>query len=180
MLSFLLSEASLSSVGNPSWCASSLGRGQLLAALEDMNRTCIALIDATHARLFKLDRTTDSDGVHEELVECNDIVNPLRQETESSHSRGQLFGYDDNSDAHVDELDRVFVQDIVAELDLLVSDPQVQRLIICASRRMLGGLRKSGTPHREGLRVDELPRNLTQLTPPEIRDHLSSYGLLPA
>jgi hypothetical protein len=45
---------------------------------------------------------------------------------------------------------------------------------------MLGELRMAGNGmRREGLVIDELPRDLVELTVPRIRDRLGSYSLLP-
>jgi protein required for attachment to host cells len=154
-----------------------------------MNRTCIAIIDASRARLFMLDRTSDSGRVREDFVEKTDLVNPARHQrdtdlfsSESGKSRaGNLgFGFDDHRDAHIDELDHAFARRISTELHKLADDPQVDHLIVCATPRMLGNVRQAaGSMEREGLKVDEVARDLVQLTPPQIREHLTSYGLLP-
>ena len=164
--------------------------GEPLAITWCMNRTCIAIIDASRARLFRLDRTSDSGNIREELVEQTDLVNPARHQKdtdlfsdESGKSRsGSLgFGFDDHRAAHVDELDHAFARMISTELHKLADDPQVSHLIVCATPRMLGNVRQAaGSMEREGLKVDEVARNLVQLTPPQIREHLSSYGLLPS
>src|SRR5260221_11890990 len=48
-----------------------------------MYRTCIAVVDATRARLFTYDRFADESGVHDELVERSDLVNPIRRQRPS-------------------------------------------------------------------------------------------------
>jgi hypothetical protein len=45
---------------------------------------------------------------------------------------------------------------------------------------MLGELRAAGIPRRDGVVVDEVPRDLVELRPGNIRDQLATYGLLPA
>jgi hypothetical protein len=45
---------------------------------------------------------------------------------------------------------------------------------------MLGTLREVGRElRRDELIIDELPRDLVKLTPPQVRERLASYGLLP-
>ena len=156
-----------------------------------MYRTCIAIVDATRARLFTLDRIAESDRpVREDLVERTDLVNPARRLTPSqmfsdspgsSHTGGNGYGFDDHRGGHLDALDAAFARDIGTEIKRLVGEPTARHLIVCASPNMLGTLRKAaGSFARDGLTVDEVPRDLVKLTPPQIRDHLSSYGLLPS
>ncbi|MBL9017658.1 MAG: host attachment protein [Myxococcales bacterium] len=156
-----------------------------------MQRTCIAVVDAAHARLFLFDRSAEATGLHEELVETTDLVNPARrltqgeQLTESRPGSGRVgtrgFAYDDHRGARTDELDRAFAKSIAQELQRLTVSPQVQRLILCASPRMLGELRQAArTFERGGLEVAEVARDLVKLTPPELRERLGEYGLLPA
>jgi protein required for attachment to host cells len=156
-----------------------------------MYRTCIAVVDASRARLFTLNRTSDVEGVHEELLERSDLVNLARRQRPSelfSDSRpgtnrtgGLHYAFDDRRQAHIRELDADFSQRIIAELLELIRCEHTQRLILCASPRMLGELRDAGRDLRRGtLVIEEIPRDLVKLTPPQLRDQLESYGLLPA
>lgn len=155
-----------------------------------MYRACIAIVDATRARLFTFDRTVEPDGVHEQLVERRDLVDPARRRRPaelfsdtrpgSSRTGGRQFGFDDHRDASLERMDRDFARSIVAEIAALLRSSASQRLILCASPRMLGELRQvGGEIRRDGLVLDELPRDLVKLTASEIREHLASYGLLP-
>lgn len=134
-----------------------------------MNRTCIAIVDASRARLFTFDRTQGGSGIHEQLVEQRDLADPERWP----------YGLDDR-DAHGDRLDATFARAVVAEIEGLLRSSGARRLILCASPRMLGELRAAGNGlRREGLLIDELPRDLVKLTVPKIRERLGSYSLLP-
>jgi protein required for attachment to host cells len=156
-----------------------------------MYRTCIAIVDASRARLFTLDRTAAPGvPVREEMVEQTDLVNPARRLTPSQlfsdspgggHGGNFSYGLDDHRSGHIDALDAEFAREIDVEIQRLIGDPLARRLIVCASPRMLGELRKvAGSFERDGLTVEEVPRDLVKLTPPQIREHLSSYGLLPS
>lgn len=156
-----------------------------------MHRTCIAVVDASRARLFTFDRSVEAGGMHEELVETTDLVNPARRLTQgeqlsdsrpgSSRVGTRGFAYDDHREARTEEIDRGFAKLIAQELQRLTLSPQVQRLIVCASPRMLGELRQaSRTFERSGLEIAELARDLVKLTPPQLREQLGDYGLLPA
>jgi protein required for attachment to host cells len=154
-----------------------------------MQRTCIAVVDATRARLFTLERSSEVDGVHEELTERTDLVNPSRRQTPShlfseSHSGtnvaggGRHYSFDDHREAHLDAMDAEFGREIVAAIERTVRELDAHRLILCASPRMLGELRALGLRH-EGLVIDELPRDYVKFTPPQIREQLVEHGLLP-
>jgi hypothetical protein len=83
-----------------------------------MYRTCIAVVDATRARLFTLERTSDAEGLHEELSERRDLVNIARHRRASElfsdtrpgtvRTGGLQYAVDDHRDAHVDKLDADF------------------------------------------------------------------------
>jgi len=154
-----------------------------------MYQACIVIADASRARLFQFERTAAPEGLHEQLSELSDLVNPARRLRPSelfsdsgpgaNHTGPHGYTFDDHRDDHVAQMDADFAQSIATEVMRLAIG--VDRLIICASPRMLGQLRDAiGTVRRPGLTVDEVPRDLVKLTPPQIRDQLTSYGLLPA
>jgi protein required for attachment to host cells len=155
-----------------------------------MQRTCIAVVDASRARLFMFERSAEPTGLHENLVETTDLVNPARRLTQSeqlSESRPgssrvgpRGFAFDDHREARTGELDRSFAKLVAQELQRLTLSPQVQRLVVCASPRMLGELRHAApTFERTGLEVAEVARDLVKLTPSQLRERLGEYGLLP-
>lgn len=121
-----------------------------------MDRICIALVDATHARFFTFDRVIDERGTHEQLTERADLANPVRR-----------------SDAE-------FARTAMAALRELIDDDAPERVIICAGPRMLDQLRTSAPGLLpEHLTRNELPRDLVKLSPSELRAELVPHGLLP-
>jgi len=153
-----------------------------------MDRTCIAIVDATRARLFTFDRAVDPSGVHEDLEERADLVNPQRRRRPSdlfSDSRpgtnrtGRLsYAFDDRREHHMEEIDAEFAREVASQIEQLVKVEPTHRLIVCASPHMLGALRATEL-RRLGLIIDELDRDLVKLTPAQLRDYLTTQGLLP-
>jgi protein required for attachment to host cells len=154
-----------------------------------MRRTCIAIIDATRARLFTFDRVDEVGGIRETFSERTDLMNPVRRKTPAqlfSDSRpgtnrtgGLQYGFDDHRDAHMDELDIEFARAIVTAIEQTIRDTRATRVIVCASPRMLGMLRAADLGHM-GLTIDELARDYVKLTLPQIHEQLVAHGLLPA
>jgi hypothetical protein len=68
--------------------------------------------------------------------------------------------------------------EIIAAIEHTVRETGAHRLILCASPRMLGELRALDL-RREGLVIDELPRDYVKFTPPQIHELLVEHGLLP-
>jgi protein required for attachment to host cells len=153
-----------------------------------MYRACIAVVDATRARLFSFERTSDASGVHEQLIERVDLVNPARRRRPSelfsdsrpgsSRTGGHQFAFDDHRDAHIDRLDEEFAGAASTEIRRIIRESGVNRLIVCASPRMLGALRVSEL-QRDCITLDELPRDLVRLTTSELREALTDHRLLP-
>ncbi|HWU91391.1 MAG TPA: host attachment protein [Kofleriaceae bacterium] len=155
-----------------------------------MYRACIALVDASRARLFAFERSHEIEGLREWMSEHLDLVNPARRrrpselfsETRPGSSRvgGLQYTFDDHREDHLDELDAEFAGTVIDELGRLLDATGARRLILCASPKMLGALRAAGVElYRRGLAIDELPRDLVKLGAAEIRDRLAAHELLP-
>jgi protein required for attachment to host cells len=134
-----------------------------------MFKATIAVVDASRARLFTFLRETVVEGIRERFVEISDLVNPARR-----HRPHEQFAYDH-------ELDAGFARDIVEGVSALMHTTESSHLIVCASPKMLGALRKATKVlHREHVKIDELGRDLSKFAAPQIREHLVEYDLLPS
>jgi protein required for attachment to host cells len=155
-----------------------------------MYRVCIALVDATRARLFTFERVTEGVDIREALVERTDLVNPQRRRRASevfsdtrpgSNRTGHLqYAFDDHRDQHISQIDDRFARMAMAALRELIDEQPTQRAVICASPRMLGRLRAAAPGLLpDEIALDELPRDLVKLSPGEVRAELASRDLLP-
>lgn len=131
-----------------------------------MKRACVAIVDATRARLYTYEQNVE-DPAHE-LHEVSDLVNPGRR------------AFEENREAHLENLDALFARDAVLEIDRIARAGTFGHVILVASPKMLGELRKvDDVLHREGMIIDEIPRDLAKLTSPQLHDHLAQLKLLP-
>ena len=153
-----------------------------------MRSIFIAVVDASRARLFRFERSTDSEGLHEQFTELTDLVNPARRRRTSelfsdtrpgSMRSGPLhYKYDDHRENHLDQMDAEFARAIAEEIEKYSVD--ADRIVLCASHRMLGAMRAATVDlRRRHVELEELARDLVKLTPPQLREHLASYRLLP-
>jgi protein required for attachment to host cells len=154
-----------------------------------MNAICIAIVDASRARLFTFQRSSTPTGVDENFVEERDLINPDRRRTNDLFSStrpgvaragGLQFGLDDHRNEHVDKLDSDFARLVMRQLSELAATRHSQKLILCASPRMLGQLRDLQPHFLSGVEVEDISRDLVKLTPSQLREQLVDYGLLPA
>jgi protein required for attachment to host cells len=130
-----------------------------------MNRACIAVVDATRGRLFCYHRSADADGVHETLVEADNLENEQRQNDRARHQ---------------DHADVDFARFVLARLRELGDEHRAERVILCAAPRMLGHLRASSPGIlRAEQHVIEVARDFANLTPSELRTHLADRHVLP-
>lgn len=154
-----------------------------------MYRVCIAVVDAARARLFTFERVAEGARTREELVERTDLANPQRRRRPSevfaeaqpgASPTGHLqHAFDDHRDHHISQLDDKFARMTMAALRELIDEHATQRVVICASPRMLGRLRAAAPGLVPGeLSLDELPRDLVKLPAGDVRAELASRGLL--
>lgn len=151
-----------------------------------MKRSCIAVVDAARARLY----TYQEDPAHE-LKEVADLVNPGRRlrtselfsDSRPGSDRGfgeRDYTFDDHRDAHVENMDLQFAREVVVEIDRIVREGAYLHVIVVASPKMLGDLRKvDAVLHRADLVLDEIPRDLAKLTSPQLHDRLAELKLIP-
>jgi protein required for attachment to host cells len=155
-----------------------------------MYRVCIALVDATRARLFTFERVTEGADTRDELVERTDLANPQRRrrpsepfsDTRPGSSRtGHLqFAFDDHRDHHISQIDDEFARMAMAALRELIDERPPQRVVICAPPRMLGRLRAAAPGLLPGeIALDEVARDLVKLSPGDMQLELASRDLLP-
>ena len=154
-----------------------------------MYRVCIALVDATRARLLTFERVAEGTDAREELVERTEFVNAQRRkrpsevfsETGAGSTRtGHLQYAFDGRDPHISQLDDKFARMTMAGLRELIDECPTQRVVICASPRTLGRLRAAApglVP--DDIALDELPRDLVKLSSVDVQSELASRGLLP-
>jgi protein required for attachment to host cells len=158
-----------------------------------MKRACIAVVDACRARLYTYQQAADPG---QQLQEVRDLANPGRRlrpselfsESRPSNKapgrpgpmRERGSTSDDHRDDHLDMLDARFAKEVMDEIDKLVGEGGYGHLILVASPKMLGELRRAdGVLKRYGLVVDEVPRDLAKLTAAQLHDHLASLELIP-
>jgi protein required for attachment to host cells len=156
-----------------------------------MSEYCVVVADASRARLFTLVAARSpriESGPN--LVEAMGLVNPEMEIPDRelfSESRGGanramgagVHGYDDHRGKHEQENERRSAQTVAKETKKLVKQSEASQLVLCASARMLGFLRKSlkqnGTPT-----IHDVPRDMTKMSPQAIHSHLAKIELLPA
>ncbi len=161
-----------------------------------MKRACIAAVDAARARLFTYQEDAEPGR---EMREVRDLANPGRRLKDSelfSESRPPLAprgavgpavtgvsggpGKDDHRDDNIAERDAKFAKEIVDELNKIIRAEGYGHLILIAAPKMLGELRKTnGALKRNGLVVDEIARDLANLSGTQLHDHLASLDMIP-
>jgi protein required for attachment to host cells len=155
-------------------------------------RACIAIIDATKARICEYD---ERNAAGHELTELTDLVNPGRrhvaamfEDTEAGERQGggNMAGKgthqqatDDHRQQFVNTRDDKFARDVVAEIDRIVRGGAFTHLVIVAAPHMLGEFRKhADVLRRDGLKLDEIDRDLGGMNDAQLHDYLAQAGIV--
>lgn len=151
----------------------------------------VVVADATRVRLFSLDRRKRPDATFAPvLIEREDLVNPIRRKgsaevfTDSrpglQRGGGSAHGVDDHRDAHMEEFDRRFSTELVEAAVKAQKETSAKKVLLIASPHMLGIIRKTlGPLTQTGATIEELAKDVTQLSPTALHDRLASASLIP-
>jgi len=155
-----------------------------------MQALAIVIADAARARLFTWKREADEDPAPT-LRERVDLVSPTRRVPHQelwTEARprgnpgpgGHGDAVDDHRDDHLAEVDRRFAAEVLTRLAALTDEAACQRVALVAAPRFLGYLREhTGALQKKGVAIEEVARDLTRESPPELRTHLGALGVLP-
>jgi len=155
-----------------------------------MPRFCLIIADAARARIYAVEpveRDLPGRGValHEraDLVSLERRLRPSEILADSGTGGGHAgtsFGLDDHRDEHMREIDRRFAGEIATHAGAVVGAAELGRVVLVASPRMLGELRKVLPAQVKRAAIEELALDLTRLTTPQVHDHLAALGVMPA
>ena len=154
-----------------------------------MERTCVLVADRLRARLFTLEPVQNLHHRYE-LNEKVDLVNRYPQissqnrqagsalDTQTRHSRSVAFTHDQRHQDQ-DHDDRKFAREVIQELVGYLKSDHADQLLLVAPPQFLGALRE----HKQTLRsevgdIQDVAKELTHLTIPEIRNYLEQKILL--
>lgn len=154
-----------------------------------MTRICLVVADASRARIFTYERSLEPEGMQEHLTEEQDLVDSTRRKTASqlasdrsgaNHVGGRSFVTDDHRQRHLDELDAEFAREIATETERIARERGYHDVLVVASSRMLGRLRRElASLRKAGITVDEIQRDYTRLSTQELRERLAELAVLP-
>jgi protein required for attachment to host cells len=157
-----------------------------------MSETCIIVAARNHARFFTVQSASEfapSDGP--KLVETDKLHN---QEAEMAgtelwsnvragrnrSNNGGGHGYGDHRNRHEIEVDKRFATDVAQRAHKLVKAKNSKHVVLVAQSRTLGNLRDAMSDlSKGGVRVSEIPKDLSRLAPHDLQDLLSSERIVP-
>lgn len=166
-----------------------------------MSGHCVVAAELARARIF----TLESSDVPEletspYLRERKDLTNPqhsaegklwtdTRRGAHREHQGGQLAGqttgiphhnYDEHREDNARQHHRAFAKDVVDDLNRIISEDNINHVVLCAEKQMLGFLRPAVDEHlTNGVKLEVLPKDITNLSPHELHKKLAKDGLLP-
>jgi len=155
-----------------------------------MNQYCVVVANGTKARFFTLedaDRPEINSGPN--LVKQKDLLNLENQsnldglwtETKSGGNRGhggQSHGYDDHRQKHEDDIERRFANSIADECKRF-SQTTNGNVVLVSQKRMLGHLRAAMGTRMNGVKPQEVAKDLCKLSAHEIHQHLAKEHIIP-
>ena len=151
-----------------------------------MKRACIAIVDGAMARLYSYELL---DGEAPRLEEQKTLENAqARQKDEEAFSNtkpGSRFqeggrgSTDDHRNAQRAQHSTLFAREIVDECARISKDLAIGHVILIASPKMLGALRQyEDQLTKVGIVIDEIQRDLTNLSGAQLHDHLASMNVI--
>jgi len=151
-----------------------------------MKRACIAIVDGNTARLYAYQQ---DDNDQPQLQEQKDLVNVQRRAKDedlysttkpgSRYQEGGRGSTDDHRDANRAHHDEEFASQVIDEVADLVRTNGFGHVVLVSSPKMLGSLRHyEDRLTKQGITIDEVQRDLTRMTSPQIHDHLAAMNII--
>lgn len=167
-----------------------------------MTGYCVVTTELARARIFTLEASEQPELESSPyLVERKSLVNPQHKAKESdvwtdtrrganrehqSAQRGaQTTGtphhnYDEHRENNERKANTQFAKELVADLKDLISREKLDHVVLCAEKQMLGVLRPElDALLKDKVKLTEIGKNLTNLTPRELHARLADDELLP-
>jgi protein required for attachment to host cells len=160
-----------------------------------MSPVLIVVTDRAKARFFTLETPDLTDyKVSPRLVENEVLVNPEQEladrqlwanpKSQAGHyqeGKGTAHSYDDRRQNHDIEFQRRFAKDLAAQVLNQAQVQEARRLVLIAEPQFLGLLREVLTPALpKSLALEELDKNLCNLTPQQLYEYLAGRNYLPS
>jgi len=140
-----------------------------------MKKIWVVVADRARGRIFS------ATSPKSPLTEIEDLVHPEARAHERDlttdrpgRGPGSHRAMGTANKAHEHEATN-FARELAARIDVGRVNTDFTKLVLVAAPDFLGLLRKSLNPHVEKLVAREVTKNLTQLTPADIRAHLPEY-----
>jgi len=166
-----------------------------------MSRFGVVAAEVARARIFTLEvpEVPEFDP-GPRLVERETLANPQRLAHESDiwsdtrrgahreHVQGQRAGqtvgiphhnFDEHREQNQRAHNRAFAKQIVDRIHKIAASEDVDRVILCAEKQMLGYLRPALNSINNGIEIREVPKGLANLSPHELHRRLAKEGHLP-
>jgi protein required for attachment to host cells len=154
----------------------------LVAAIDGSKARFLILAAAGVPGLDPISQLIEYDGIT--LPEGELLGEELWSSTKTGRNRGpkgQSHSYDDHREHHELEFERHFAREIASQMNQLLQEHQIRKVLLVAAPQILGIMREaltSALPHT--IQITDLNKDLTQLTAYEIHKYLAEKALLPA
>ncbi|SFR47268.1 Protein required for attachment to host cells [Marinobacter daqiaonensis] len=167
-----------------------------------MTQYSVLVAEMARARIFTLESSETPEIENSPfLVERKTLTNSQHKASDSQlwtdtrrganreHQGGQVAGqttgiphhnYDEHRENNERKANREFASEVVSDLKRVIDRHNVDRVVLCAEKQMLGFLRPelSGLPEGK-VQLTEVPKDLTGLKTHELHKRLASDDLLP-
>jgi protein required for attachment to host cells len=159
---------------------------------DSMTRFLVAVVDGAKARFLTLEPLTDPEFESgPDLIERCELLNPslemagqeLWANTKTGRNRGagsKGHNYDDHRSSHLAEFERRFAQDITTRIDEMLTEHQLNTLVLVAEPQILGMLRDSlHSSNGRSVTIHDLAKDLCWMKRRQLHDYLSQKAILP-
>jgi len=155
--------------------------------------TWVLVADSGRARIFAVDNTqkqmqgslyapSENGALRGVLTEVLDRENPLARIPERNLTSDEPGVQKESAEQHVHAVGRNeepkkteaerFAREVAAELDQGLKDRRFSKMYVIAPGQFLGNLRDVFSDHVKKTVLSEMDKNLTRMSPQEIRSHL--------